>query len=87
MRRSYLQFWTRIGAGEEGEKGNPSPQPSPLLKGRGRIVDRLSANLGAVVAVRDDRGLSLAPSDGERARVRGKLVNHLQRRTLCQTDL
>ena len=51
--------------------GVPSPQPSPLLKGRGRIVGRLSANLGAVVAVRGGRSFSLAPSDGERVRVRG----------------
>jgi hypothetical protein len=86
MRRFYLQLWTHIGAGVADEKGNPSPLPSPLPKGRGRIVGRLLANLGTVVAVRGGRRSSLAPSDGERVRVRGKPVNHLHRRTVCQTD-
>jgi hypothetical protein len=87
MRKFYLQVWTHIGAGVADEKGNPSPLPSPLPKGRGSIIGRLSANLGAVVGVRGGRSFSLAPSDGERVRVRGKPVNHLQRRTVCQTDL
>ena len=83
----YPQLWTCLRAKEAGERGNPSPRPSPLPKGRGRIVGRLLANTDAVVAVRGGRGLSLAPSDGERVRVRGKPVNHLHRRTVCQTDL
>ncbi len=87
MRRFYLQLGTCLRAEEAGERGDPSPRPSPLPKGRGRIVGRLLANTEAVVAVRGGRRFSLAPSDGERVRVRGDPVNHLPRRTVCQTDL
>ena len=56
----------------------PSPRPSPLQKGRGRIVRRHHANLRLRTTLRPleqaaiPNGCSLAPAEGERVRVRGK---------------
>src|SRR5690242_10815690 len=65
---------------------NPSPPPSPLRKGRGRVLARkgimlvASSSLGAEgrrlkAHPIGSRQLSLSPAEGERAGVRGCLAD------------
>jgi len=56
--------------------GAPSPQPSPPRRGRGSSDARLSPNRGVPDSRTDVREVSLSPSEGERAGVRGKTTSH-----------